>query len=248
MSNIIRSFTVDSVSSRWRYGNMYSPLDIEKYVKKVEKVNDDFIDPATQLKMDLYLEIEKQRRKNCESNEKSELFKMTSWCVSSDMQSVGQGGSSREHTIRNVRCPVFCTIRSYNTTPYSVVLSEGTEPDASIDFQPHELIGLLTAIKKLIRNNTEENLSVDMPVWAGRDTVRITRHLEDYCDEGCDCAFYGIAIAQMNFKINRKRIRDAGFSEKLIPTISVESLYISHENVNRLIHLMEKTSAVLQLQ
>ena len=245
MSNILRSFTVDSVSSRYRYGNMYSPLDVEKYVEKVQEVNGDSISPATQFKMDLYLEIEKQRRKNCESNEKSELWKMTSWCASGNMQAVGQCGSTREHTILNVRCPVFCTIRSYNSTPYSVVLSDGIESHASIDFQPHELIGLLTSIKKLIRNNTEGNLSADMYVWGGRDTVRVTRRLEDYCEEGCECALYGIAIGQINFNINRKRFRDVGLSDKLIPISNVESLYISHESVNRLIHIMEKTCAVL---
>ena len=248
MANIIRTFSMANMTSRWKCSHVYSPLDVEKYVSKEEKVNDGFIKPSTQLKMNLYLEIEKQRRKNCESNGKTELFKMTSWCASSEVKSGGEGAICRKHSIMSPRCPIYCTIQSCNSTPYSVVISDNTNPNVSIDFQPGELIALLTIIKKIFKKNTEEDLTVDVPVWGGRDTLRITRNLEDYCDEGCECPYYGIAMGQINFKINRKRIRDVGYNEKIIPTVAVESLYISHENVNRFIYIMEKTSAVLQLQ
>ena len=83
-------------------------------------------------------------------------------------------------------------------------------------------------------------------MWGGRDTLRITRHVEEDSEDPCD--YLGIAIAQINYKVNRKRVRDSGFNEKLIPIIPIDSLFISHTNVPRFAHLIAKTNAVMQLQ
>ena len=78
---------------------------------------------------------------------------MTSWCASNDLETDGQGGICRKHSIINPRCPEYSTAQSYNSTPYSVVLSDKSKPNVNIDFQPQELVAVSLAVTQLFKSN-----------------------------------------------------------------------------------------------
>ena len=210
------------------------PISIGKYVRRET-------DTAYEAKRALYLEVEKHRRKNFFRNGKKDLVRTTAYDNSERTR--GQSTS----TVRYPRCPVYCEVNSSGCSPYSVhLVEEGPRKDVRIEFRPTELFSILKALSRLLPINIEEpGVEIDVPVWGGKELIRICKVIRKGPNGGFE--FIGFGLTQVNLSENRRRVRNVGFSEKTIPVIPVDGLLVSSTNVRSFMHLLRKANESINL-
>ena len=210
------------------------PISTDKYVRSE-------IETPYETKKTLYLEIEKHRRRNFFRNGKKDLVQTTAYanCERTRGQST--------ITVRYPRCPVYCEVNSSAGSLYSVhLVEEGRGKDVRLEFRHSELFLIIEALSHLLPINIEEpEMGIDVPVWGGRDLIRICVVIKKRPNG--DFEFIGLALTQVNLSENRRRVRSVGFSEKTIPVIPVDGLLVSSTNVRSFMHLLRKANESINL-
>ena len=187
----------------------------------------------------LHAEIEMMRKKECSENGKKAIFKLT--CLARDETRRGQA----ENKIEWSNCTLFTTVRSLNSSPYSVSLNDSNKPHCHIDFLPTEIKDVYKAIFKVMKCGEKcvcdprcvVHSTFDVPVWGGRDILRLTR--------AGDKGFY---ICQVNFRSIKKKIKDAGFHEKMVPKHPDASIYVPASHVFLFRRILLLTNNCVKLQ
>ena len=191
------------------------------------------------------LELERWRTNDCEHNGKKYLYK-----ASSILKDENSGGTATCSLILP-RCPLYVSIQCYSTTPYSIYLGSKQSPTIRIDFQPRDLCLMICCITKVVGVN--EHLVFpdyfDVLVWGGKETIRITRVVDDKEDTPPE-EYLGIRITQINSRMVKKRASDLGVNERFLAARSLagDGLFVSHLDVGRLMHLLVKANEAVQLQ
>ena len=213
---------------------IHEPICTDKYVRSE-------IETPYETKKTLYLENEKHRRRNFFRNGLKDLVKTTPYGNSE--RTCGQSTI----TVRFPRCPIYCEVNSSAGSLYSLhLVEEGRGKDVRLEFRHSELFLIIEALSRLLPINIEEpEMGIDVPVWGGRDLIRICVVIKKRPNG--DFEFIGLALTQVNLSESRRRVRSVGFSEKTIPVIPVEGLRVSSTNVRSFMYLLQRANESINL-
>ena len=204
-----------------------------KYVPKV-------FGKALKLKRNsIYCELESGRRR--ESAEKTWLLN-----IINDADHLERGGQT-VWTLKFFDISHFTLVENYNLTPYNVVLCDQKKPTVKIDLLPTDLSALLYTLSFIFtRDKNNKYIShVDVPVWGGRDVLRIHRVLPIVPESSSD--YLGVYIKVLSSTSMKKHLKLSGISKILGQKLPTEGIFIPQSYVSRFAGLIVRTFDAIYL-
>ena len=209
-----------------------------KYVPK------DFGEPLKVRFHDIYCELEMYRRRD--NADKSPLLRMIN-----DADLVEKSGIT-EWFIRFLDLPQYMIVENYNLSPYNVVLYDVDTPSAKIDLLPTDLYSLLYSLRFVfaVNKNKEYIPYVDLPVWGGRDILRLSRVLPENPPPVSPSDYLGVYIKVLSTSSVKKRLKLSGIAKILgnkIPGTDGHGIFIRQRAVTRFAALIVRTYDAIHL-
>ena len=213
-----------------------------KYVPK--DFGEAFEEPAKVRFHDIYCELEMYRRRD--NADKSPLLRMIN-----DADLVEKNGIT-EWFIRFLDLPQYMIVENYNLSPYNVVLYDVDTPSAKIDLLPTDLYSLLYSLRFVfaVNKNKEYIPYVDLPVWGGRDILRLSRVLPETPPPVSPSDYLGVYIKVLSTSSVKKRLKLSGIGKVLgnkIPGTDGHGIFIRQRAVTRFAALIVRTYDAIHL-
>lgn len=209
-----------------------------KYVPKV------FEKPSKLKRNNIYCELESSRRR--ENTDKASLLRIIN--VADHLE---RGGRT-EWNLQFMGISQLTTVENYNLTPYNVVLSDHAKPCVKIHLLPSDLYAFLFALNFLFYRNRGSNEympHVDIPVWGGRDVLRLKRVVPIGTSK-TSSDYLGVYISVLSSASVKKHLKLSGISKILgnkLPAEATEGIFISHNNVPKFAGLIVRTFDAIYL-
>ena len=171
------------------------------------------------------------------------------WCVEADHL---ERGGRTEWNLQYMGISQFTTVENYNLTPYNVVISDQVKASVKIDLLPTDLYALLFALNFVFYRNRgckEYMPHVDIPVWGGRDILRLKRVLPVGRAES-PSDYLGVYITVLSSASVKKHLKLSGITKILgnkLPAEATEGIFIPHCNVPKFAGLIVRTFDAIYL-
>ena len=207
-------------------------------------VPEEFADPLKVKLYNIYCELEMYRRKD--NLDKSPILRLIN---NADLL---ENGGRTEWIIRFMELPQFMIVENINLSPYNIVLYSVDSPTVKIDLLPTDLYSLLYSLRFVFaKNKNKEYIPyVDLPVWGGRDVLRLSRVLPEKPPPVSPSDYLGIYIKVLSSSSVKKRLKLSGIAKILgnkIPDAEPQGIFIRQRTVTRFAALIVRTFDAIHL-